>query len=138
MPELPEVQTTVHGLQILLNQKITNIKIYSTKLRYEIPKSIQKIIKNTKILNIGRIGKYIVVNLKNHYSLIFHLGMSGRLKISKQPQFIKQKHDHFILITKKYIFIFNDARKFGFIDLLKTKEIFKNTLYIKIGIRCTR
>ena len=43
MPELPEVQTTVQGLQILLNKKITNIKIYSTKLRYEIPKNIQKV-----------------------------------------------------------------------------------------------
>jgi len=134
MPELPEVQTTVQGLQILLNQKITNIKIYSTKLRYEIPKNIKKIIKNTKILNIGRIGKYIVVNLKNHYSLIFHLGMSGRLKILKQPKFFKQKHDHFILITEKYIFIFNDARKFGFIDLLKTKEIFKINYISRLGL----
>ncbi len=81
MPELPEVQTTVQGLQILLNKKITNIKIYSIKLRYEIPKNIQKILKSNKIVKIYRIGKYIVVNSKNHYSLIFHLGMSGRPRI---------------------------------------------------------
>ena len=55
MPELPEVQTTVQGLQILLNKKITNIKIYSTKLRYEIPKNIQKILKSSKIIKIYRI-----------------------------------------------------------------------------------
>lgn len=134
MPELPEVETTVQGLQILLNKKITNIKIYSTKLRYEIPKKIQKIIKSSKIVKIYRIGKYIVVNSKNHYSLIFHLGMSGRLRILKQSKFIKKKHDHFILMTEKYTLIFNDARKFGFIDLLKTKEIFKINYISRLGL----
>ena len=49
MPELPEVQTTVQGLQILVNTEITNIKIYSTKLRYYIPKNIPKVLKHSKI-----------------------------------------------------------------------------------------
>ena len=48
MPELPEVHTTVQGLQILVNQGITKIKIYSTKLRYNIPKNIPKLLKNNK------------------------------------------------------------------------------------------
>ena len=101
MPELPEVQTTIQGLQTLLNQEINNIKIYTTKLRYEIPKKTKKILKNRKIINIYRIGKYIVVNVQNHYSLIFHLGMSGRLRILKSSKYIKKKHDHFTLTTKK-------------------------------------
>ena len=134
MPELPEVQTTVQGLQILLNKKITNIKIYSTKLRYEIPKNIQKILKNSKIIKIYRIGKYIVVNSHNHYSLIFHLGMSGRLRILKPSTFVKKKHDHFILKTKKNILIFNDARRFGFIDLLRTKNISKKHYISRLGL----
>ena len=60
MPELPEVQTTVQGLQILLNKKITNIKIYSTKLRYKIPKNMLKIFKNSKFITINRIGKIFI------------------------------------------------------------------------------
>ena len=134
MPELPEVQTTVQGLQILLNKKITNIIIYSTKLRYEIPKNIQKTLKNSKIIKIYRIGKYIVVNSQNHYSLIFHLGMSGRLRILKQSKLVKKKHDHFILMTIKYTLVFNDVRKFGFIDLLRTKEIFKINYISRLGL----
>ena len=134
MPELPEVQTTVQGLQILLNKKITNIRIYSTKLRYEIPKNIQKILKNSKIIKIYRIGKYIVVNSQNHYSLIFHLGMSGRLRILKPSTFVNKKHDHFILKTKKNILIFNDARRFGFIDLFRTKKISKKHYIARLGL----
>ena len=67
-------------------------------------------------------------------SLIFHLGMSGRLRIVKSSKFARKKHDHFILITRKNILIFNDARKFGFIDLLKTKEIYKKNYITRLGI----
>ena len=134
MPELPEVQTTVQGLKILLNQKITNIKIYSTKLRYKVPKNIPKILKNNKIITIYRIGKYIIANLKDNYSLILHLGMSGRLIITKSSKYIKKKHDHLILVTKKNTLIFNDVRKFGFIDLVKTKEVRKKNYISHLGI----
>ena len=134
MPELPEVQTTVQGLQILVNNEITKIKIYSTKLRYNIPKNIPKALKHNKIIKIYRVGKYIIVNLKGNNSLIFHLGMSGRLRIIKSSKFVRKKHDHFILITKKNILIFNDVRKFGFIDLLKTKEIYKKYYILQLGM----
>ena len=81
MPELPEVHTTVQGLQILVNKEITNLKIYSTKLRYIVPNKLSNISKNIEILKIYRIGKYIILNLSSGYSIILHLGMSGRLRI---------------------------------------------------------
>ena len=40
MPELPEVETTVKGLSVILNQKISNVKIHTTKLRFKIPNNI--------------------------------------------------------------------------------------------------
>ena len=134
MPELPEVQTTVQGLQILVNNEITKIKIYSTKLRYNVPKNIPKVLKHNKIVKIYRIGKYIIVSLDDNISLIFHLGMSGRLRILKTSKFVRKKHDHFILITKKNFLIFNDVRKFGFIDLLKTKDVYKKNYIVRLGM----
>ena len=77
MPELPEVQTSVNGMQSFINKEITNIELFSIKLRYLIPKKIKKITKNNKILQIYRIGKYIILNLSNNYSIIFHLGMTN-------------------------------------------------------------
>ena len=59
MPELPEVQTTVSGLKKLINKEITKIRIYSTKLRYNIPNNIAKILKTNKFTKIYRIGKYL-------------------------------------------------------------------------------
>ena len=131
MPELPEVETTSKGLQILVNHKITNIKIYSTKLRYIIPKNTTKVLKNNKIKRIYRIGKYILLDLLENNTLVIHLGMSGRLKVLKQTKIKKDKHDHLIFKTKNHFFVFNDTRKFGFIDIIKTNEQ-HNTKYIKI------
>ena len=134
MPELPEVQTTVDGLKSLLDVKITNIKLYSRKLRHKIPINIKKFVKNSKIQKIYRIGKYIIVENDKHYSIIFHLGMSGRLKIENN-RYKKLKHDHVVFnFNNKKILIFNDQRKFGFLDLVLTKNIRKTKYINKLGI----
>ena len=111
MPELPEVETTIRGLNILKNKKVTKVNKYTKKLRYNIPHNINKKIKEQKILELKRIGKYILINFKNNYTIIFHLGMSGRLKIFKN-RFYKEKHDHLILFFENsYRLVFFDPRK---------------------------
>jgi Formamidopyrimidine-DNA glycosylase len=82
MPELPEVETTVKGLSVILNQKISNVKIHTSKLRFKIPNNIINILRNSKISNLRRIGKFIIIDLDTDYSLVIHLGMSRRLKLS--------------------------------------------------------
>ena len=81
MPELPEVETTVLDLKNIIGLSINKIKIYRNNIRYPIPKKITTLTKNTSILSIIRIGKYIVIKLNISYSIIIHLGMSGRLKM---------------------------------------------------------
>ncbi len=131
MPELPEVETTIRGLKNIIGKKIYDLQIHTYQLRFKIPKSIKKILINTKISNIRRIAKYIIIDLDNMHSLIIHLGMSGRLKICDYKK-NETKHDHFILnITNKYKLIFNDPRKFGFIDLVKTNKL-KSKKYLFI------
>jgi len=43
MPELPEVETTIRGLNPIINCTIINIKIHTPKLRFIIPKNLSKI-----------------------------------------------------------------------------------------------
>ncbi len=134
MPELPEVETTVRGLSVILRQKIINVTIHTKKLRFNIPLNIKKKLTNTKISNIRRIAKYIIIDLDNDYSLIIHLGMSGRLKISNIKQ-QRDKHDHFFIYfnnCKKLIF--NDQRKFGFIDIINTEKLPKQKYIMNLGI----
>ncbi len=134
MPELPEVETTVKGLKIILNQKITSVKIHTKKLRFIIPNSLIKILSNAKISNIRRIAKYIIIDLDKEYSLIIHLGMSGRLKMAFS-KYKRNKHDHVIVhFQNNRMLIYNDPRKFGFVDIVKTKDLLKQKYVMNLGI----
>ena len=75
MPELPEVETTIKGLNRILRKKIINVKIHTKKLRFNIPNNIKRNLLNTRITKIRRIAKYIILDLDNSFSLIFHLGL---------------------------------------------------------------
>ena len=133
MPELPEVETTVKSLNILKNKKVTNVDIYIKKLRYLVPNLDLKNVINCKIKGLRRIAKYIIIDFENSESVIIHLGMSGRLKITKLNVSLV-KHDHLVFKCENLKLIFNDPRKFGFIDIVKSKNI-NNLSYIKkLGI----
>ena len=68
MPELPEVETTVKSLNILKSKKVINLNIHTKKLRYPIPLNKLKKIINSKIINLRRIAKYIIVDLNTSKS----------------------------------------------------------------------
>ena len=139
MPELPEVETSRRYIKkFLLNAKILNIKSCVSKLRWEINPHIKIFFKNTIILKIHRIGKYILIDTSNKYTLILHLGMSGYLSIN-EVNVKKIKHDHIFInfecITgEKKCLIFNDQRKFGHIDFHYTSNLKKHFLIKNLGI----
>ncbi len=134
MPELPEVETTVKGLSVILNQKISNVKIHTSKLRFKIPNYINNILRNSKISNLRRIAKFIIIDLDTNYSLVIHLGMSGRLKTTDKS-YKRIKHDHFVLFfLNKRILVYHDPRKFGFIDIVQTKDLQKQKYILSLGI----
>ena len=134
MPELPEVETTVKGLSVILNQKISNVKIHTSKLRFKIPYNIINILRYSKISNLRRIAKFIIIDLDTNYSLVIHLGMSGRLK-TVDKSYKRIKHDHFVLyFLNKKILIYHDPRKFGFIDIVKTKDLQKQKYMMSLGV----
>ena len=90
MPELPEVETTIRGLKPILGSTIINIKINTPKLRFFIPKNISLLTK-VEIIDIKRMGKFIIFLLSNDYSIILHLGMSGRLRLFEANKFKQKK-----------------------------------------------
>ena len=133
MPELPEVETTVKSLNILKNKKVINLDIHAKKLRYSVPHLELKKIINYKIINLRRIAKYVIVDFENSRSVIVHLGMSGRLKIIKVNT-PNTKHDHLVFKFNNLKLIYNDPRRFGFVDVVLSDKI-NNIKYIKkLGI----
>lgn len=135
MPELPEVETTIKGLKLLIGNFIIGVKIHTPKIRFLIPKNIINIKKNIKIEKINRRGKFILILLSNNHLIVIHLGMSGRLRLFNANNYQKLKHDHFLFKTNtEHLLVFNDPRRFGFIDYDKSNEIKKRKYMINLGI----
>jgi formamidopyrimidine-DNA glycosylase len=131
MPELPEVETVRRGLENLCGKKITRIFRSNKKLRIESRLELQSLA-GSKISKITRRARYLIINFSNKTSLIVHLGMSGRITVSKDFQ--QLKHDHFALeFSDNSWLIFNDPRRFGFIDLIKTSDLEKHKMLAKLG-----
>ncbi len=112
MPELPEVETTLRGLQPhLINRTITSIQIKQPKLRWPVPAEILTLQQAT-INSLSRRAKYILM-YTDQGNMIWHLGMSGsmRLLADQQPG---SKHEHIkITLHDGFSLRYIDPRRFG-------------------------
>lgn len=134
MPELPEVETIKEAIrQTVSGAIVESVEVYNRRLRQEIPPNLENIAVQTHILNIYRRAKYIVIDLDNGYSLILHLGMSGRIKILSELPLSLEKHDHVVLKTSKGVVIYNDARRFGLLTYCLTNKLEQNPLFADLG-----
>ena len=121
MPELPEVETVKRGLEeFIINENINKVYISNFSLRFPWPKNFISKIINSKIISIRRRAKYILIKLSNNYTIISHLGMSGSYRVvnlNKSKDYKPIKHDHLIIDLDHYKIVYNDPRRFGYIDL---------------------
>jgi formamidopyrimidine-DNA glycosylase len=91
MPELPEVHTTVTELNSLISGKKiievwTSYKSYFYKNQIKNPKYFKKFKKEvceTKISNVTRRAKNVLINLDNNKSILIHMKMTGHLLYGK-------------------------------------------------------
>ncbi len=149
MPELPEVETIINGLKPhLTGARIKSVKTSDKRLRFEYPHGFAQFLIGAEITNLYRRAKYIVGDLNNDNSFIIHLGMSGRLTLVGENQTLKFDeylyqtgdkaiHDHVNLELEKsqnnFKLIFNDPRRFGLWDIVKTDEIDKCRHFAHLG-----
>ncbi|MBY0281910.1 MAG: bifunctional DNA-formamidopyrimidine glycosylase/DNA-(apurinic or apyrimidinic site) lyase [Alphaproteobacteria bacterium] len=135
MPELPEVETVRRGLIPVLEGKILReTEVYRDGLRYPFPPLFRERLKGRKILNLTRRAKYLLLNLDEGYTLVIHLGMSGRIRIEDTVSFMLQKHDHVVFYSNENkVIAYNDARRFGLMDLVQTAHLTDHPLFRHLG-----
>ncbi len=123
MPELPEVQTVVNGLQKIVGQTIKQITVRFPRLRYPLDEKELNQCSGYIITKIERRAKYIIITTDIGI-LVCHLGMSGKIIIHDNSPEIT-KHDHFDIVTDNFIIRYNDPRRFGCLvfypDITKAK-----------------
>jgi formamidopyrimidine-DNA glycosylase len=137
MPELPEVQTTVNGLnKTVKGRKIVDVStnynspFYKNKEEIKNPKFFalfKRKIKGKKILKAERRAKNVLICLSNDYTILVHMKMTGHFVYDRpKTRFVQVD---FKLDNNKHL-VLSDMRKFAKVTLIKTSELEKS-LHLK-------
>lgn len=120
---------------------IAQAEVRRPDLRWPFPNDMAARLTGARVDRLRRRSKYILADLDTGECLLIHLGMSGRMTVSgdapgsfHRDHPLQDKHDHVVLTMDSGARItFNDARRFGAMDLAPTVDIEAHPLLVKLG-----
>lgn len=149
MPELPEVETVRRGLApVMEGARIKRLELRRGDLRFPLPAGLAEKVEGQKIAGLARRAKYLLIDLENGMTVLSHLGMSGSFRIEEglasatpgefhHPRSKDEKHDHVIFHLERESgpvrVIYNDPRRFGFMDLFARAEMEAHGAFAGLG-----
>lgn len=149
MPELPEVETVRRGLDpVMTGARLRLAEVNRPDLRWPFPERMAERLTGRRVERLRRRAKYLLVDLDGGESLLVHLGMSGRMVVTRdeaeesgdtlgvfvRPHSAPNRHDHVVLHLDNGMRVtFNDPRRFGSMDLLPTAEEHAHKLLAALG-----
>lgn len=151
MPELPEVETVRRGLApVMEDRTIVGVELRRPDLRFPFPPDFAGRLTGRRILALGRRAKYLTAYLDDGMVLVMHLGMSGSFRIEAADEpgatpgvFHRARsrdaaHDHVVFSVGEGIrVIYNDPRRFGFMDLVARAGFDAHPLFRHVGVEPT-
>jgi formamidopyrimidine-DNA glycosylase len=136
MPELPEVETVRRGLEpAMVGARIDRVEQRRPDLRFPFPERFAARVQERSVESLSRRAKYLVAGLDSGEALIMHLGMSGRFRVESGGEAAQlgefhhehggeSAHDHVVFhMSNAAVVTYNDARRFGFMDLVPSAEL---------------
>ncbi len=145
MPELPEVETVRRGLAPAMEGAvIVRLELNRADLRFPFPPGFADAVRDRSIISLGRRAKYLLIDLEDDLTIISHLGMSGSFRIENEAlgafHYSRSKdvrHDHVIFHLRHsdalLKVIYNDPRRFGFMQLSKRSELDLYPAFAELG-----
>ena len=123
MPELPEVEVFKKYVDATsLNEKIKKVEVHSGKILRNISiEKLRKSLEGRSLKSTKRHGKYLFANLSDGNWLLFHFGMTGYLKYSRNENNLPYSR-LIISFTNGSKLVYIDQRLFGQVGLVKDVE----------------
>jgi formamidopyrimidine-DNA glycosylase len=117
MPELPEVETVVRGLQAVLpGRRIVEVRFNKTDF-IDDPHLVAENLPGKRIEAVRRHGKFIVMELSDvagkQTALLVHLGMTGKLMMIPADAPVLPHTHIFVTLDDRRELRYTDARRFG-------------------------
>ena len=146
MPELPEVETVRRGLAPVMEQAtIHRAELRRPDLRFPFPQGFAERLAGRRILSLGRRAKYLLMDIEGGDVVIAHLGMSGSFRVDEAdapgdfhiPRGKDARHDHVVFHLETANggrrVIYNDPRRFGFMDLARREALAAHPFFRDLG-----
>ncbi len=149
MPELPEVETLRRDLDpVVTGARITDVDVRRPDLRIPFPPRFRGRIRGQTVTALARRAKYLLAELSSGETLLMHLGMSGSFRIEwpgvrlaaagdrerRGARATVDRHDHVVFdLDSGARVLFNDPRRFGFMDLLTAAEREQHPVLSRLG-----
>ena len=143
MPELPEVETVRRGLEpTFVGARIARATANRPDLRFPLPPNFAARLSGRRVEALRRRAKYLLADLDSGETLVMHLGMSGSFRVEGEPvgEFYHERgksptHDHVVFEFEGGArVVYNDPRRFGFMDLAATAELERHKLFEGVGM----
>ena len=135
MPELPEVETVRRGLAVRLEgRRLVRVRQNRPDLRFPLPANFVARLQGRKVEAVKRRAKYLLIDMEDGTVLLAHLGMSGRMLVARREEAASERHDHVVFETEDgWVVRFNDARRFGIMDLAERGTVASHPLLAGLG-----
>ena len=135
MPELPEVETVCRTLfERLLGTRIAKVRVIDGRLRQPVAADFATNLRGGIVVAISRRGNFILVKLDSGYSLVSHLGMSGKLTFREGAASV-EKHDHIVFTLGDGSELrYHDPRRFGLCVVLLSRDLDAWPPFARLGM----
>jgi formamidopyrimidine-DNA glycosylase len=137
MPELPEVETVVRTLNVLVAGKTidgVDVRLNRILVSPDDPAEFGAKLLGHTIRNIERRGKFIRFVLDGELTMVSHLRMEGRYGLYREDEPV-EKHTHVVFHFKDGTELrYKDVRQFGTMQLFRSGEEFTQPPLHKLGL----
>jgi len=130
-----------------VGRALASVKQNRPDLRFPFPERFAARLEGRQIVSVERRAKYILIRLDDESIWLVHLGMSGRFVVDGQGGAARSgqagagngwrfdhKHDHLVArLDDGGILIFNDPRRFGFMDLFPASTMAEHPRLAELG-----
>jgi formamidopyrimidine-DNA glycosylase len=120
VPELPEVETVRRTLAPIVGARLASVWTSGKGLHMarRPPRAALQRLVGARITALRRHGKYLLVDTSMSSSILFHLGMSGRLRVQRADA-PRARHTHVVLGLGARELHYVDPRRFGQCDVFE-------------------
>jgi formamidopyrimidine-DNA glycosylase len=130
----------------MVGARILAVEQRRPDLRFPFPERFAERLQGQEVTSLWRRAKYLLADLSSGEVLIMHLGMSGRFLVNENGMSFtpgefhvetggERVHDHVVFrLSNGATIIYNDARRFGFMDLVPRAGLAKSRHFRDMGI----